>query len=66
MKNLIALECFSDSYAIARNRFLDAALNLGASLASFPIEGKDDRGEDLIVDFALIGASTRWRQTVLI
>lgn len=61
MSGGIALECFSDSYAIARNRFRGIALNLGARLASFPIDRKDDNDEALIIDFALIGAKApKW------
>ena len=65
MNSPITVECFSDSYAIARSRFLETAVNLGARLASFAIERKDDNGEALFIDFALIGPSNPEKLVVI-
>ena len=53
MNHPITVEYFSDSYTIARSRFLETAVNLGARIASFAV----DNGEALFIDFALIGPS---------
>ena len=47
--------CFSDSYASARVKFLEAAVTAGMGVRSYahPLKGRD--GEDLAVDVALDG-----------
>lgn len=54
---MLQTNIFSPSYAIARNRFRETALNLGASLESFAIDQKGPNNEELTIDFALIGAN---------
>ncbi len=48
--------CFSDSYASARIKFLEAAASAGMAIRSYahPLKGRD--GEDLAMDVALDGA----------
>lgn len=53
-----AADCFAPSYAVARQKFLDAARNAAAALTEFPHPtelGRDD--EPLAIDVALVGAA---------
>ncbi len=54
---MLQTDIFSASYTIARNRFREAARNLGARLESFAIDQKGLNNEELTIDFALIGAN---------
>ena len=59
-----AVRYFSDSYAQARERFLDAACR-GARMASYPIEARGARDEALSTDVALIGDAKAERLLIM-
>src|SRR5262245_56513525 len=46
---------FSESYGLARERFLGAAERRGAVLSAYSIEADGPRGEELCVDVAYVG-----------
>ena len=58
MTDINLAESFSDSYAEARRRFLEAARSAGATVTSYrhPLPGPD--GDDIATDVARIGASS--------
>ena len=47
---------FSSSYEVARQRFLEAARNVRAQTASYPINQVGPSGESLSIDVAWVGA----------
>ena len=47
---------FSPTYDVARQRFLEAARNVRAQTASYPIDQVGPTGESLSVDVAWVGA----------
>ncbi|MCB1656004.1 MAG: M14 family metallopeptidase [Pseudomonadales bacterium] len=59
------LSCFSQSYAEARQKFLQACANAGLEVESYihPLAGKD--GEELALDVALLGSQTATNLLVL-
>jgi predicted deacylase len=56
MNTNIASKYFSESYSVSRTRFRKAILHVGSRFEEFPIDQKDDNGEELTIDFALLGA----------
>jgi octopine/nopaline transport system ATP-binding protein len=53
--NMLRLEAFSGDYTMLRQRFLDAAEAVGASLHAYPHPLKGPKGEDLSTDVAVLG-----------
>lgn len=60
------LSGFSDTYAIARKKFIKAAGNANAKIASFKHPEKGPDGEDLFIDFAVIGPDDAENALVLV
>ena len=65
VKNVEAMEYFSSSYKEAREKFLEAAQAVGASIESVKHPDTGPEGEPLFTDIALIGPKDAKRMLVL-